>query len=367
MGIKFDRKEIVIVGTIFLIALFIRLYHLDLTIVSGNDIIREISYPKRILAGDLYFGGVPINIVRHMQVTFGALEYYLLALPMLVSKSPIIISGFIGLLSSFAVFWCYKLCRHFFNCNVAIIATGFYAVNPWAVYYSRFIWSPNFIPFFVILFIYTLFKVKVEDKKWYILGSFASLATLIQFHQMTLLLFPLMILIFKKENMKQIVLGFLVFISISMPYVLHNVIANTSPLEPFMFASMRSQENPHLINIRDSLGIPIMMSTNYYGKYMLGNIEISNYPLLNWFFYFIVAITVVLLLVSIVHLGISYLRKKDIKKLILLMWLIIPILGFLSLRRNISPHYAILFFPLQFIIIAIFVDSTKKLRKVIYF
>src|SRR3989344_663961 len=109
------KKEIIIVGLIFFVALFLRLYNLDLAQFGGNDIVREIHYTKLILSGDFYFGGVPINIVRHMQATFGALEYYLLALPMAISKSPIVLSGFIALLNSFAVFLTYKLCRHFFN------------------------------------------------------------------------------------------------------------------------------------------------------------------------------------------------------------------------------------------------------------
>ncbi len=360
------RNEVLLVFLIIVLALFFRLYKLDLTIL-GNDVTRDLEYANAIReTGSLYFGGFREGTGK-LQETFGALEYYLLLIPMIFSKNPVIVTGFIGILNGIVVFICYSLCRRFFNKRIAVFASLLYAVNPWAVFYSRFVWNPNFIPFFTILFAYCLFKVRVEGKRWYLLGAGACLALVLNFHLITFFLFPLLIFILQKKNIPFIVLGAIVFFLVLSPYIVYSIQREESILGPITgFASKRQQGNPFLVNVRDAVGIPVMLATNYYGAYLLGAQRVSANPLLNVFFYGITGITVVFLLGSIVFGFFLYGKRRRVHDCILLVWLLIPIIGFIGLNKNISPHYGLLLYPAQFILIAVFADRMKRWRVILF-
>ncbi len=356
-----NRREVWIVIGIILLALFFRWYNLDLTPL-GNDIARDLLIAGEMLdTGVPYFGGVQASLGNPTQATFGPLEYYLLLLPLSLSRSPAVAAGLVGLLSALAVVMCYLLCRRFVSQRVAILASLLYAVNPWVLFYGRFVWNPNFVPLFAVLFVYCICKVRIDKKPLFLLGAGAALGALVQFHMITLFLAPLLLLTVSKKNMSYLIGGAAMFVLLLSPFFINSVVQGSSVLEPITgFAAKRTQGNPWMINVRDALAVPVMLATNYYGPYMFGADELSSAWIINRVLDGAVVLAVVLLLAGIVVLAKRYWEKREDIVLILLLWFVLPIIGFLLLNKNISPHYGQMLFPVQFIVMASLVEHVRK-------
>jgi len=93
----------------------------------------------------------------------------------------------------------YFFLKEFFSKNWALISTASYAVCFFAVQYSRFVWNPNSLPFFNLLFFYALLKFfDASDKRkiicWTIVAGI-SYAIASQLHFVCLFSFPIATLI----------------------------------------------------------------------------------------------------------------------------------------------------------------------------
>ena len=68
-----------------------------------------------------------------------------------ISPEPVWITGFIALINTLAVAGCYLLTSRWFGLGPAIVASMLFALNPWAVIFSRKIWHANFTALFLPL------------------------------------------------------------------------------------------------------------------------------------------------------------------------------------------------------------------------
>ncbi|MDR3559723.1 MAG: glycosyltransferase family 39 protein [Candidatus Pacebacteria bacterium] len=59
----------------------------------------------------------------------------------------------------------YLFLREYFGKNVSLGLTGLYSIGAYIIRYSRFAWSCNSIPFFVLLFLLSLFKLWDKNEK----------------------------------------------------------------------------------------------------------------------------------------------------------------------------------------------------------
>ena len=82
--------------------------------------------------------------------------------------------------------------RMYFDRNLSLGLTGLYSISAYLISYSRFAWSSNPIPFFVLLFLYSLLKFIGEKEKrpwlWAILLGIAW-GVGFQLHAITMILF----------------------------------------------------------------------------------------------------------------------------------------------------------------------------------
>ena len=122
--------------------------------------------------------GIPSSIGTYTPPLF----VDLMGIPLLFSRNPVIAAGFIALLNCVAVGLCYIFCRRYFGQIAAIVAAGSFAVNPWAVFYSRKIWQQDLLPLFVIGFFFSLVAVVCEGRKKQLLTCLSCLAATTQLH-----------------------------------------------------------------------------------------------------------------------------------------------------------------------------------------
>ena len=173
---------------ILLLAAFLRFWNLDAS---------EFKYDEaRVcsLAADFVDTGIPP--VRGMGSSLGIdnppLTIYLMSLPVLLSRDPLVVTGFVALLNVIGVGACYWLGRRYWGVGTGLVAAALLAVSPWAVFYSRKVWAQNLLLPFVILYSALLLRWIVEGRRWALSGAIISLAALIQIHMATVALLPLL-------------------------------------------------------------------------------------------------------------------------------------------------------------------------------
>ena len=135
---------------------------------------------------------------------FGPIYYYLLIPSLWLAKfdpvGPIAFTALLGTLSIFLIYFIMiKLTK---DKSASVLSSFLYAISPAAIEYSRFIWNPNFIPFFALLLFLGLLKFKQKKSKFwcFIVGLFSGV--LIQFHFYTyfLVLFALIFLLLNSKK-----------------------------------------------------------------------------------------------------------------------------------------------------------------------
>ena len=107
---------------------------------------------------------------------------WLLAIPYVLSPSPIVATGFIAALDVLAVLGCYFLTLRWFGRTAAWAAALLFAVAPWAVIYSRKIWQVELLPLFTLAYVVTGWWAFVRGRRWAMPVHFLALAAVVQIH-----------------------------------------------------------------------------------------------------------------------------------------------------------------------------------------
>ncbi|MFQ5814142.1 MAG: ArnT family glycosyltransferase, partial [Anaerolineae bacterium] len=289
---------------------------------------------------------------------------YLMAIPISLSRNPAVIAGFMALLNVGAVLGCYLLAREHFGEKVGLIATLLFAASPWAVFYSRKIWAQDLLPPFVGLFFAAIFSTIVRRKPRQLILVFLWLACLIQLHLSALALIPLvalLLLVFRHRiKLAPLLIGLLVFALIFTPYIYYDATHGWINLRTFVEAS----RGPATFDLKSAqYATQIIAGRGYHAlagvsfeKFLA---EIVDFTWLN-------AVETWLFLCGVAYLAWQVLGgwqrgRKDgvsdetVRFTILLAWLLLPVLFYVRHTTPVYPHYFILLYPVQFIIIGVFV------------
>lgn len=152
------------------------------------------------------------------------LVVYFFMLPASFSANPLWGQVMVALFNTAAVLLTYFFVRRYYGRLAGTIAALLYATSAGAWTFSRNIWPQNFLPFFVILFIFTLFRGVVERRKGWFFWAVLLLGILYQFHGSSLyLLIPLAAAVFfafKTIRLRDIVLGAVALVVLFAPYIL---------------------------------------------------------------------------------------------------------------------------------------------------
>ncbi len=139
---------------VMLLAVVLRLYRIDYAQYRGDDDMIVLLALQVLRSGELLLHGMSSSL----GVDNGSVSVYLLALPLALGADEVGATVFVAVLNILAVALTYIFVRSFFGQRTALITTLLFAVNPWAVVYSRRIWLNANIPFFTLLFMWSLFS-----------------------------------------------------------------------------------------------------------------------------------------------------------------------------------------------------------------
>ena len=140
---------------ILILGAFLRFYRLGDYMEFLGDQGRDVLVIRNFFKHkDLFFIG-PQTSIGNMYL--GPYFYYLIAPSLLLANfNPVGPAAFIALLSLATIVLVYFVGQKWFSHPVGLIAAFLFAISPVVIKYSNFIWNPNVMPLFSLLFIYFL-------------------------------------------------------------------------------------------------------------------------------------------------------------------------------------------------------------------
>jgi 4-amino-4-deoxy-L-arabinose transferase-like glycosyltransferase len=270
----------------------------------------------------------------------------------------------------------YFLLKKYFDRNWSMILASAYALCFLAIEYARFSWNPNALPFFNLLFFYSLLKVfdeKVKYRLRWMAVAGISFAVSTQLHFLSFLTLPLVTLIFlwferkgirKYLDWKKIVLFLAMVMALYAPVLANEIHTHGGNSKEFV-AAIHSKASSHALreNItRDFVYFGqnwLIILTGYIGK----SKEILP-ATLTW---------ILFILPSLFLNLIFYRKEKDpVKKKFLLLtfcWFVVYFLSYIPIAYDIRPRFFLPMITLPFIfsgyIAQYFLHLTKP-KKIIW-
>jgi 4-amino-4-deoxy-L-arabinose transferase-like glycosyltransferase len=147
---------------IILLALVLRLGRLDLMqydIIDGNACI--LAY-QLVRAGQFHLFG----LVTSLDIRNPPFFIWLLSLPMLLSREPVFLASFIGLLGVAAVALTYITGRRFYSPRVGLLAALTMAISPCVIFYSRRLFAQDVMPLLSAIVLFALLEYHRGGKSW---------------------------------------------------------------------------------------------------------------------------------------------------------------------------------------------------------
>lgn len=385
-----NRKEILFVILLLVVAAFFRFWHLGQTQFLTYDQSRDYLIIKRILIDHKLTLVGPTVLIPGVYLP--PLYYYLLSpFLMLFQFHPLGGDIFTALLGLGAVFIFYLLAREIFDKRAAFLAGFVFAVLPVVVVTARHAWNPNTSLFWSMLMIFFIFNF-LKKKKWlWFYAACLVFGLSLNFHFSLLPLFFLLVLAFflvfkKKDNFfyKLIISLFclLVFISPLAFFEIRHHFSISSNIISFLF--LNNQDNDSLLSFsrlgwffKDIFRMPFFLfnghlisgieSVNPSSIVLLDKLSLFKENSSAWeIFYQIFNFIIVslMLITTIISLIFKKLIKEKIGFYLILAWFILGLSLRMILPATSFYYYQYNFmFPVVLLLLAnlFYVFSKKKI------
>lgn len=235
--IKTDWPTLFLFSAIVAGSAVFRLTNLDLIEFKADEAI-NLFLASRPLFGHPF---PPGSTVSSIGILNPPLFNYLLLPLAAISTDPRIVSFFIALINSFAAGFFFLVVRRFFGKTEAWLAGLLLAFSPWAILFSRKIWTQNLIVPLMVLLFFSLGKIVAEQKKKYWIPYLATTLFIIQLHQSAgfFLILLNLFLFFQLKKDKSV---------FSFRYILTGIILGALPALPFLiYLAQNISVNPEAI------------------------------------------------------------------------------------------------------------------------
>lgn len=186
-GSPLARGEGIVLALILLVAAVLRFYRPDLAYFNlhvERDLYRALLLLRLeeipLLGSEMQYGGR----------VFGPLIYFLYAIPLAFSLSPVGIGIFIALFNMVVLVACWLLARRFLGSTTALFATGLYAVFPLEIIQLRYLWNPCFLPGMVLGMYGCFVMFLCGGRRWWLVGTTLFFCAGLQLHFSMLMTLP---------------------------------------------------------------------------------------------------------------------------------------------------------------------------------
>ncbi len=306
---------------------------------------------------------------------------YLFILPAFLSPNPLGGAILVAVCTTLAVLLTYFFTRRYYGRLAATVAALLYATAYRPLIYARFIWQPNLMPPFVLLFLFALFFGVVERRKGWLFPAVLLLGILYQMHAITILLaIPLAIAVLLAPRTlcwRDIVFACIGLVILFFPYLLWEVYTHFNDLHiVFTLAQQHSRIDGQALRIYRGFLAPIeeQPTDKHVVPYTLT-------PLFSWLQYAmpaLVAFGLISLLLALVvpqlwgepkaDTGSSDEERASIRLwwrnlradrnrcglIVLLVWQVVPLLILSRHAIDLHAQYFFMFLPGPFMFVGIF-------------
>ncbi|MBN1580109.1 MAG: glycosyltransferase family 39 protein [Anaerolineae bacterium] len=371
------NKHTLVLIAILALATFLRFWNLDAT---------EFKYDEATvcnLAAHFIDTGIPP--ARGMGSSVGIdnppMMIYLMSLPVLFSRDPLVASGFVALLNVIGVWGCYALGKRYWNHQVGLLAALLLSISPWAIFYSRKVWAQNVLLPFVLLYFAFLLAWLVEGRKWALSGAIVTLAALTQIHFATLAFAPMLALLVSIALLQQVrrraragnsdwhpatqrrtplwkplLVGIGASLSLYTPYLALDAFIGWRNTHAFV-AMLRNPARMQWETLRFALlnvggrEIHALAGAEKFELWLSSILDLNYWPDR------IQEVGVVLgFIYLLVRLWVDRQNKRAFaRNAVLVLWLLSPVLFYLRSQTDVFPHYLIPLYPAPYLALAILV------------
>jgi hypothetical protein len=215
---------------LLLIAGFLRFYHVDTSMFEGDQVLMW-----RMAYDAVHHGLLPVTAsTASLGFANAPGSIYFLMIPAALTSNPIAGVMLTNLFATVAVIITYIFTTRYYGRIAGTFASLFYATATAPLLYARFLWQPNLMSPFVILFMFALFRGVVERRKGWLFPALLLLGILYQSHGMTLiLLVPLFLAItFAPETIRwrDIIYSIIGLTVVFFPFILWHIETHFSDL-----------------------------------------------------------------------------------------------------------------------------------------
>lgn len=360
------KIETALLVIVLLIASFLRFYKIDEYLPFLGDEGRDVRVVRRFITNfDLMFIG-PRTSIGDMYL--GPLYYYLISPFLLLwNFSPTGPAVFVALLGIGTVFLLWLVGREWFGKAAGLVSAFLYGISPLVVQYSTHSWNPNIMPFFALLAIFSIWRVWVEDKFFWLVVTGISFGAITQSHYLGLLLAPTIGLFWllkfismqgerklKRKFFIFSLVALLVFFLMTLPLILfdykhgwHNFSSITT------FFTVRQET----VSIKPWNAIPLLWPSwrdELVTRFLLAKDKTFSIVIGG------------ALLGLFVWAGYVFKQKRELGKLkahfLLGLWGLVGLVGLGLIKQNIYDHYYGFMFAVPFLVVGV-VSQTLWERK----
>jgi hypothetical protein len=317
-----------------------------------------------VTGGPLPLAGIPTSV----GTVQGPYELWLLALPLALDKDPRLATAFVGLLQVGALVTAYFLATRYFGRLAGLCAALLFAVNPWALQYSRKIWTPDLLPLFSALYFFALFAAVVDRKRYWFAVACLLWTVMFLIHPAAIMFAPVLVLVlalfWRRIGWRPLLLGGLLGLVAASPFLIYEAQRDFWSIRGYLgigtagAARFDLEALKFITTMASARWFPFMMGYNIRGDWALPSVTLQD-DLATGLMAAGLAVATGAVAARLRVPGWAA-RIGWERYLLLLLWFVMPVAVSTRHSMPFQPHYLAGVYPLQFILIGVALASTVK-------
>jgi 4-amino-4-deoxy-L-arabinose transferase-like glycosyltransferase len=348
-----SRWEAVALALILLVAAVTRMGWPGLTEFKADEA-RLYSLAHHMAQGEFALRGISSSV----GFPNFPMSVWLYSLPLALWRHPYAPTIFTGLLSTLAVFFCYRHARRWWGVPAALLAAMLFAVSPWAILYSRKIWAQNLLPLFVMGWGAAAALAFVGGKRPALALHLVCLAIAIQLHLAAAALLPatvIYLVVFRRRvDWRWLGLGVFGAVALALPFLWY-LGSRAGPLTLPAGGTGRSglslRSLRYALMIHTGSDLHSLAGPEAFRDYLA---TVAGIAVVHWVWAAIIVVAVGWMA------GYAWRHRRGASGqvgFIWLVWLACPILFFVWEWTPVYPHYLIAAFPAAYLIAGAFLQA----------
>lgn len=344
-----------------LLAAALRLWNIDLA-PFGYDEIDVLGRARAVLNGDL----TRVGPLTSWGIPDPPMSVYLMVPPSALPRPALAAAAWIALLNVVAVVLTWVVARRFFGPRVALAAGLLFAVNPWAVYFSRRTWA-EIVPLFTVVALWAALEVVCRGRARWAVAFFLMLALQVQTRILAVIYAPAAVMMLapfpRRWGVRWPLVGIAVGVLVSLPYLSY-VVEHWAEL-----ASTLAAGNRGIVLVPDSArkaSAPELLLWTAAG-YGLLPAESRAAPWLNPLGQagrVTLGVVGALLATGLGMATWGLLRHRaGPARWLPAVWLLLPVLALVAQSSSVYLHYMVALFPAMFVVMAFPLGALLECRR----